>query len=74
MLNLHCPQWGSSEEQVKQVTDQIQNVHIDDDGILRCILSLERARTEQKYHILVFAIADGNKDYSVQNFPEYLQE
>ena len=46
MLNLHCPQWGSSEEQVKQVTDQIQNVHIDDDGILRCILSLERARSE----------------------------
>ena len=26
------------------------------------------------YHILVFTIMDGNKDYTVKNFPDYLQD
>ena len=74
MQNLTCPHWGSSDEQVNQVNQIIQNVHMDYDGVLRCILSLQKAGEEQKYHILVFVIADGNKDYTVMNFPEYLQD
>ena len=27
-----------------------------------------------RFHVLVFTIAEGNKDYTVRNFPEYLQD
>ena len=74
MQNLWCAQWGSSPEQVTQINEQIQNIHLDDEGVLRCIISLSQAGSEQKYHILVFAVTEGDKDYTVMNFPEYLQE
>ena len=74
MHNLTCEQWGSDEEQLKQIEENIQNVHLEHNGVLRCILTMTEPGSEKKCHTLIFSVTDGDKMYHVMNFHEYLQE
>jgi len=71
---LECEQWGNSDEQIDQVESNIQNVHLHENGIIRCILTCTKPGTEQKSHICVFVVTEGDKMYMVCPWPDYLQE
>ena len=45
-----------------------------EDGILRCILTVKKPRSERKAQICVFVIGQGNKMYTVRAWPDHLQE
>ena len=74
MHTLTCEQWGDSWEAKAQIEDQIQNIHLEENGILRCALSLVQPGSQNKCQLLVFEIVEGDRLYTVANWPEYLQE
>ena len=74
MHQLFCEQWGDTKEQTKEVQDYIQDIQMEQSGLLRCMLGMKAAGSQKTNHICVFEIADTDRDYYVKNWPEHMQE
>ena len=74
MHQMFCEQWGDSDVQTREVQENIQDIQMEQSGLLRCILGMKAAGSHKINHICVFEIADTDRDYYVKNWPEGLQE
>ena len=74
MHYMFCEQWGDSVEQTTQVQDNIRDIQLEENGILRCVLGMRAPGTQKTGHICVFEIIDSDRDYTVKNWPEAMQE
>lgn len=54
--------------------DNIQEIQLDQSGLLRCILGMRAHGSQKTNHICIFEVSDADRDYYVRNWPEALQE
>ena len=57
-----------------QIDENVNDVHMNQNGLLRSALTVKVPGSDNHSHMLVYIVAAGDKLYTVSNFPEYLQE